>query len=69
MEICRRKYICFSPGFAIKGEESKVYRLTKSLYGLKQYPKAWFDKFNKVVIAYNMKRCKVDHSVFNMHIS
>ena len=30
----------------------KVCRLKKSLYGLKQLPRAWFERFGKAVISY-----------------
>ena len=32
-------------GFVAQGEIGKVCRLWKSLYGLEQSPRAWFDKF------------------------
>ena len=38
-------------------------RLQKSLYGLKQSPRAWFDKFNQA-IAFGMQKSKSDHYVF-----
>ena len=38
--------------------------LKKAIYGLKQSPRAWFDKFSEVVMHFGFKRCVVDHSVF-----
>ena len=38
--------------------------LRKSLYGLKQSPRDWFDKFNQVVETFGMQKSKSDHSVF-----
>ena len=37
------------PGFVAQGEISRVCRLRKSLYDLKQSPRAWFRKFNEVI--------------------
>jgi hypothetical protein len=36
----------------------------KSIYGLKQSPRAWFDKFSKAVVSHGMTRSQADHSVF-----
>ena len=42
----------------------KVCRLRKSLYGLKQSPRAWFGKFNQAVKEFGMQKNKFDDSVF-----
>ncbi|KAG7310616.1 hypothetical protein JYU34_003408 [Plutella xylostella] len=36
-------------GFVMKGQEGKVYKLNKAIYGLKQAAKAWYDKINNVL--------------------
>ena len=41
-------------GFVAQGEIGKVCRLLKSLYDLKQSPRAWFGKFNQVVEEFGM---------------
>uniref|UniRef100_A0A2N9GHQ2 Integrase catalytic domain-containing protein n=1 Tax=Fagus sylvatica TaxID=28930 RepID=A0A2N9GHQ2_FAGSY len=41
-----------------------VCHLKKSIYGLKQSPRAWFDKFSKAVVSHGMTRSQADHSVF-----
>lgn len=33
-------------GFVVKGQENKVCILVMSLYGLKQVPKQWHEKFD-----------------------
>ncbi|KAL6313697.1 hypothetical protein AAG906_010115 [Vitis piasezkii] len=52
------------PGFVAQGEYGKVCHLRKSLYGLKQSPRAWFGKFSEVIQEFGMNKSKVDHSVF-----
>ncbi|XP_019184263.1 PREDICTED: uncharacterized protein LOC109179154 [Ipomoea nil] len=52
------------PGFVAQGESGKVCRLRRSLYGLKQSPRAWFEKFSQVVENFGMVKGKSDHSMF-----
>lgn len=37
------------PGFDQENAKDTVYRLKKSLYGLMQSPRAWFDRFANAV--------------------
>ena len=50
--------------FATWGEIRKVCRLRKSLYGLKQIPRAWFGKFSQSIEEFGMQKSKSDYSVF-----
>ena len=52
------------PGFVAQGEDGKVCRLQRSLYGLKQSPRAWFDRFSSVVQKFGLHQSRCDHSVF-----
>ncbi|RVW53684.1 Retrovirus-related Pol polyprotein from transposon RE1 [Vitis vinifera] len=56
-------------GFVAQGEAGLVCRLRRSLYGLKQSPRAWFSRFSSVVQEFGMFRSTVDHSVFYHHNS
>ena len=56
-------------GFVVQGESSMVCKLKKSLYGLKQSPRARFRRFNEVMADFGLKRCGVDHSIFYTHSS
>ncbi|KAM0008922.1 putative RNA-directed DNA polymerase [Helianthus debilis subsp. tardiflorus] len=40
-ELAEEVYVTQPEGFVVKGEEQKVYKLKKALYGLRQAPRAW----------------------------
>ncbi|RVW59212.1 Retrovirus-related Pol polyprotein from transposon RE1 [Vitis vinifera] len=48
---------------------SMAAMLRRSLYGLKQSPRAWFGCFSSVVQEFGMLRSTADHSVFYHHNS
>ena len=55
-------------GFAMKGKEKLVYRLRKCLYGLKQSPRLWYQKFESYFQDFRFKISQVDHSVYNKQV-
>ena len=57
------------PGFIAQGESCLVCKLRRSLYGLKQFLRAWFNRFSSVVQEFGMIRSVTDHSVFYYHSS
>ena len=57
------------PGFVAQGEFGLVCMLRRSLYGLKQSPRAWFSRFSSVVQEFGMFRSTADHSIFYHHNS
>ncbi len=57
------------PGFVVQEEASKVCRLRKSLYGLKQSPRAWFGRLSQTLQHFGMMRSTNDHSVFFRHLN
>uniref|UniRef100_A0A2N9EKK0 Integrase catalytic domain-containing protein n=1 Tax=Fagus sylvatica TaxID=28930 RepID=A0A2N9EKK0_FAGSY len=61
-DLTETVYMTQPPGFESTGE--CVCHLKKSIYGLKQSPRAWFDKFSKAVVSHGMTRSQADHSVF-----
>ncbi|GFZ20884.1 hypothetical protein Acr_29g0000460 [Actinidia rufa] len=51
--------------FRAQGEYSgNVCRLRKSIYGLKQSPRAWFHRFSEVVLSMDFRQCHSDHTCF-----
>ena len=55
------------PGFIIKGQEGKVYRLKKALYGLKQASLAWNKAANKSLEQLGFKRLISDAGIYTLH--
>ena len=53
-----------SPGFVAQGESGLECKLRRSLYGLKQSPRAWFSPFSSMVQEFGMIRSTANHSVF-----
>lgn len=51
-------------GFAVKSKNELVCKLTKSLYGLKQSPRMWYQKFVTFIQGLGFTGRKEDHYVY-----
>ena len=60
-------YMDIPPGIESPATANRVCKLKKSLYGLKQSPRAWFDRFSKVLKRYGYNQCQTDHTLFIKH--
>ena len=63
-DLLEEVYMEIPPGFGTKQTVDKVCRLRKSLYGLKQSPRAWFDRFRRAMVNMGYQQINADHTVF-----
>jgi hypothetical protein len=52
----------------VQNDSSLVCRLKKSLYGLKQTPRAWYAKMDSFLIATGFSRCHYDPNVYTKKV-
>ena len=60
-------YIEIPLGFTSTETVGKVCRLCRSLYGLKQSPRAWFDRFHRAILKIGYHQNNADHTIFFCH--
>lgn len=59
-------YMSLPPGYGRQGE-TRVCKLQKSLYGLKQASRNWYSKLSTVLLSAGFKQSQADHSLFTRH--
>jgi hypothetical protein len=63
-ELVEEVYVEQPPGYVIGGEEHKVLRLQRALYGLCQAPRAWNAKLDTSMRTLGFTRCQAEHAVY-----
>ena len=64
-ELSKEVYMDLPPGFMIpKMHCRKVYKLKKSLYGLKKSPRVWFRRFTKSMRSFGYHQSNSDYTLF-----
>jgi hypothetical protein len=61
-------YMKHPEGFVVKGKKELVYKLKKSLYGLKQSPGMWYQKFETCILGIRFVRSMVDNCVYSKEV-
>jgi hypothetical protein len=57
-------YVVQPPGFVIQGQEHKVYKLSKALYGLRQAPRAWNTKLDATLKGLGFSQSPLEHGLY-----
>lgn len=57
-------YMDIPPGFENSSNPNKVCKIKKSLYNLKQSPRAWFGRFTEAIIQNGYTQGQTDHTLF-----
>ncbi|RVW47408.1 Retrovirus-related Pol polyprotein from transposon RE1 [Vitis vinifera] len=64
-ELSKEVYMDLPPECMVSEKQcQKVCKLKKSLYGLKQSPRAWFGRFTKSMRAFGYRQSNSDHTLF-----
>jgi hypothetical protein len=61
-------YMKHPEGFVVKGKKELVCKLKKSLYGLKQSPRMWYQKFDTYILGLGFVRSRFDHCVYSKKV-
>ena len=56
------------PKYPLRKNTGYVCHLRKSIYGLKQSPRAWFGKFSKTMLSAGYVQSEGDHTLFMKHL-
>ena len=63
-ELKQEIYMVQPNGYKVEGQEHKVYKLKKSLYGLKQSSRQWYYTFHNAITTYGFKAKEYVHCVY-----
>ncbi|XBI97093.1 hypothetical protein VPH35_033289 [Triticum aestivum] len=63
-ELEEELYVKQPPGYIQQGEEHKVLKLHKALYGLRQAPWAWSMKLDSTLISLGFEKAPLEHTMY-----
>jgi hypothetical protein len=63
-DLMEEVYVTQPPGFVREGEEGKVLRLRKALYGSRQAPRAWNAKLDNTLLLLGFQRSPSEHAIY-----
>ena len=63
-DLSEEVYMLQPEGFKANGKENIVFRLKRSIYGLKQASRQWYLKFDKIVTSFGFIENKFNQCVY-----
>eukprot|EP00253_Pinus_taeda_P019129 PITA_19129 len=57
-------YVAQPPGYEVEGQEDKVYRLRKALYGWKKAPCAWYNRIDAYLLDNGFDKCDGEPTLY-----
>ncbi|WVZ82976.1 hypothetical protein U9M48_030174 [Paspalum notatum var. saurae] len=63
-ELKEEVFVKQPPGFVVAGQEHRVLRLRKALYGLRQAPRAWNVKLDESLTRLGFAKCETEHALY-----
>ena len=60
-------YMELPPGLKLPASNGKVFKLKKASYGLRQSPRAWFERFSRAMQKFGYNQSQADHTLFIKH--
>jgi hypothetical protein len=67
-DLTEEVYVSQPPGYEVDGQASKVYKLKKALYGLRQAPRAWNSKLDKTLSDLAFERCPSEAGLYRKKV-
>src|SRR5258707_6205854 len=58
-------YMQHPPGYKSHDAGNRILRLVKTLYGLKQSGRHWYQKLSSIFLSLSFQQCSVDQAVFH----
>jgi hypothetical protein len=65
-ELVEEVYVQQSQGFTVAGEEGKVLKLQRALHGLRQAPRAWYEKLYGTLTKLRFRQSEHKHVIYCM---
>ena len=66
-ELDEEIYMSQPMGFEVKGQDCKVCKFKRSIYGLKQSSRQWYFRFHDSIISHGFEMIEEDHCVYLKH--